>query len=119
MSNSIFVNAQMAFNEDTGVVGANERVVPLSAQIGESDINSLPSEWVPKNEEIGHAVALSEIMYLAGQSGVTELEITFSLEYNDSTGEREPIEVVSTRVNPQEYDSFGRALQEGQFRLPV
>lgn len=116
LSRSVIVPNQMAFNKDTGVIGAGEQNVLFVIQTS-CERAEIPDEWTESVSDIPDTVAPSEVMYLASEAGETELEAHLSLSYTDSTGEREPIKIQATRFNPNKYSDLGTAIKRGTYLL--
>lgn len=116
LSRNVIVPNQMAFNEDTGVIGAGEQDILFVIQTS-SEKSDVPDEWTESVSNIPDTIAPSEVMYLASEAGETELEAYLSISYSDSTGDREPIKIQATRFNPNEYSDIGSAIREGTYLL--
>lgn len=116
LSRNVIIPNQMAFNEDTGVIGAGEQDKMFVIQTS-CEKEDIPNEWTESVSDIPNTVAPSEVMYLASEAGETELEAHLSLSYSDSTGDREPIKIQATRFNPSKYSDIGSAIKQGTYIL--
>jgi hypothetical protein len=117
LSKDMVITDQMAFNQETDVIGMNERERVFFGYLT-VELEDIPRGWIPEDMEIDHKLAMSEVLYLAGEAGVEEVKITLSLNYQDATGERDPITIASTKINPSQYNSIGQAFHRGQPAFP-
>jgi hypothetical protein len=116
LTRTMLVPNQMAFNDNSGVLGADERNIFFVTQMS-AEKDTLPVHWAEARPDAPETLAPSEVMYIASEAGESQLKVDMFLDYSDSTGEREPIRIHSVEFDPSDYRDFGSAIKQGTYLL--
>jgi hypothetical protein len=116
LTRTMLVPNQIAFNNNSGVLGSDERNIFFVTQVS-AEKDTLPVHWLEARPDAPETLAPSEVMYVASEAGEDWLKVDMFLDYSDSTGEREPIRIHSVGFDPSNYGDFGSAIKQGTYLL--
>ena len=95
----------IAFSEDGGVIGAEERDVFLNCQFT-APKEKIPDEWVVE-EDAPELLTPTEIMWSIQNGGNERVEVLMRVLYNDATGATDYKTIFRSDVNLTECVDFG------------
>jgi len=106
----------IAFSEDGGVIGAEERYVPLNCQFI-TPKEELPDEWIIKNDT-PELLTPTEIMWSIQNGGNERVDVVMRVLYNDGTGRTDNKTIFNSSVELRKCTDFGSIQDCGEPLYP-
>ena len=94
----------IAFSEDGGVIGAEEKYVFLNCQFI-TPKEKVPDEWMVENDS-PDLLTPTEIMWSIQNAGIERVEVTMRVLYNDVTGETKHKTIFKSDVDIKKCSDF-------------
>lgn len=104
---------QMYFNEKGGVIAPEENETTMYTASFWFSYADLPEEFVDSEITFDNFLTPSEILWALEDIGDSPVEIGLFLHYEDGTGVREPIQLLTSKIDLESYNDLTEAWRSG------